>query len=73
MRIRFLTSVAGARFAYRVKKEYDLREDIAREFVKSGVAVVVDGPVPSALMQPADKTLERPVKRGRFGRALGAS
>lgn len=43
MKIRFLTSVAGARFAYRPGEEPELRDDIAREFIAAGQAVAVEG------------------------------
>jgi hypothetical protein len=39
MKIRFITSVAGANFAYRPKQVIDLRIDLARGFIKAGVAV----------------------------------
>lgn len=41
MKIRFLTSVAGVNFSYRPKKEYDLPEHIARDFIRAGQAVEV--------------------------------
>lgn len=38
MRIEFTTSVAGARFDYAAGEKVDLRVDIARDFIKQGVA-----------------------------------
>lgn len=42
MRVEFKEAVAGANFAYRPKRVYDLPEKIAREFVRSGKAVVLE-------------------------------
>lgn len=42
MRIKFVTSVAGARFAYRTNEEADLPEDVAAEFIAARQAVPLD-------------------------------
>ena len=39
MKIKFTTSVAGSNFAYREGQVVDLREDIAKEFIRCGQAV----------------------------------
>lgn len=41
MRVRFLTSVAGANFAYRQGRHYDLPDHIARDFIRSRQAEAV--------------------------------
>lgn len=61
MKIRFTTSVAGARFAYRNKQVVDLRPDLAEEFIRCGQAVKVeDDPLPGGLR----KVLRRGGKSG---------
>lgn len=42
MKIRFLDSVAGARFSYRKGQEVDVRPEFAQEFLRSGKAVLVE-------------------------------
>lgn len=83
MKVKFLTSVAGVNFAYRPKKEYDLPERIARDFIRAGQAVEVrEAP---ALERAAAQAVETAVesapeqavsrvgngKRNRRGRVLG--
>lgn len=46
MKIQFTDSVAGARFAYRKGEKADLQEDVAREFIGSGLAVALEAPPP---------------------------
>lgn len=66
MRIKFITSVAGARFSYDYDEEVELPPEVAREFLKAGQAVVVreDGVERAVASAP-----ERAVKavRKRFG------
>jgi hypothetical protein len=58
MRVRFLQSVAGANFAYRRKREYDLPVNIALPFIKDGSAVKVED-TPALLRQQPVETAER--------------
>lgn len=66
MRIKFITSVAGARFSYDYDEEVELPPEVAREFLQAGQAVVVreDGVERAITSAP-----ERAVKavRKRFG------
>lgn len=41
MKIRFLTSVAGHRFAYRQNEEVELSPEVAREFLQARQAEIV--------------------------------
>lgn len=53
MKIQFLTSVAGERFAYRAKQVVDLRVDLAKGFIKAGQAVEVRAPESAPAPLPA--------------------
>lgn len=39
MKIKFVDSVAGERFAYRTGEVVDLQDSVARQFLKEGTAV----------------------------------
>lgn len=60
MKIKFTTSVAGARFAYRSGQVVELRPDLAKEFLKAGQAVRVEE-APGEGLLPA---VMRKVRRG---------
>lgn len=80
MRIRFINGVAGARFAYEPGDEPDLAPEIAREFVKQGVAVQLDYPAVEDAAAGKDDAIETAVaaapettaRRPRRRRGLGA-
>ena len=66
MRVRFLESVAGKNFAYRPKREYDLPEHVAGEFILSGKAVLVEtaeASAPAAIAAAAKPGRRRGAKR----------
>ncbi len=63
MQIRFLTSVAGARFAYRQKQVVDLPEHFAGGFIRDGVAEVMPQD-PVRAVKRGTKTAETTSRRG---------
>jgi len=62
MRVEFKESVAGANFAYRTKRVYDLPDRLAAEFIRTGKAVAV-AVEPQALPAVLKPTRRRGAKR----------
>ena len=56
MRIRFLTSTAGANFSFRPGKVYDVHEVLARRMIDARLAVLVEE---LAVMGPPETAARR--------------
>jgi hypothetical protein len=65
MKIRFTTSVAGARAAYHAKKVYDLAPRLALRFLRAGHAVPVADEAEAATLAPDPETGTRRRSRKR--------
>lgn len=65
MKIRFIDSVAGARFAYRCGQEVDLPPEIAQDFLRAKQAVVVRDAPPETETLAAPETTARRVRAAR--------
>lgn len=59
MKIRFLTSVAGAYFAYHFNEVVDLRDDLAREFIRCKQAEPYVEPVETATRTAPQNMMRR--------------
>lgn len=59
MLIQFIDSVAGANFDYRCGQKVDLREDIAREFIRARLAVPVEDDIETATAGPVERAVRR--------------
>jgi hypothetical protein len=73
MRIRFTVGVAGARFDYAPEEVVDLRADIAKGFIRQGVAVPADAPIETAVTAAPETAARRPQRRRGLGSLFGRS
>lgn len=64
MRIRFLTSTAGANFSFRPGKVYEVHETLARRFIAERVAVLVEE---LAIAEPPETAARRTSPRRSRG------
>jgi hypothetical protein len=71
MRVEFTESIAGERFVYRPGEKVDLRDDIARDFIKQGVArAIADDGTELAIAAAPEHAAKRIVRRVRRGLGL---
>lgn len=70
MKIKFVDSVAGVNFAYRMGQVADLRVDVAREFLDARQAVIVPDDEEQAVAAAPENTARRTGRR-RSVRNLG--
>lgn len=65
MKVRMLVSVLeAATWTHREAGEvYDLPEDVARDYLRGGLAVLVAQPIEHAVIAPAENA-DRPAQRG---------
>ena len=71
MKIRFIDSVAGARFAYRMHQVVELPDDVARGFISDRQAGPHEEPIETATAMAPETAARRVGGRRRGLRNLG--